>query len=179
MVRAKSASFAVAVIILIFGFSGSPLNAQQSTESGKQQVFSANPFGLLMEFFNAEYERVISESSTAGLGGSTCFGDSCPWTSGDNQYVNADVFWRFYPSGDPLNGWAFGVKVGITAITDRATYFGYGFDLNRSWILGPQDNFYVGVGFGLKRLYGSASDEYRDALTIVPTIRIANVGFIF
>ncbi len=179
MVKVNSASFSVAVIILIFGCSVAPLNAQENAESARQHVFSANPFGLLAEFFNAEYERVISETSTAGLGGSTCFGDSCPWTSGDNQYVNADVFWRFYPSGNPLNGWAFGLKVGITAITDQATYFGYGFDLNRSWLLGPRDNFYVGVGFGLKRLYGSASDGYDDALTIVPTIRIANVGFVF
>ena len=93
MFKVNSTSFVVAVVILIFGLSGSPLNAQQSTESGMQQVFSANPFGLLMEFFNAEYERVISENSTAGFGGST-ISIFPPEQEGDQRYVNADVFWR-------------------------------------------------------------------------------------
>ena len=176
MLRIHSASFVVAVVILIFGFSGPPLNAQQSTESGTQQVFSANPFGLLLEFFNAEYERVISETSTAGFGGSTISVDA-EEQEGNERYTNADVFWRFYPSGTPLIGWAFGVKAGITTVTDHASYFGYGFDLNRSWVLGPDDNFYVGVGFGLKRLYGAGDEDFE--LQFIPTIRIVNVGIAF
>ena len=203
MFKVTPTSFVVAVVILIFGLSGSPLNAQQSRESGTQQVFSVNPFGLLLEFFNAEYERVISETSTIGFGGSTLRVDNETWSEppitgydeyGDpiydyqeydglgpdvehERYINADVFWRYYPSGTPLNGWAFGVKAGITTVFDHATYFGYGFDLNRSWVLGPDDNFYVGVGFGLKRLYGAADEDYE--LKFIPTIRIVNVGIAF
>ena len=200
MVKVKSASFAVAVVVLIFGFSELPLNAQQSTESGKQQVFSANPFGLILELFNAEYERVISGTSTIGFGGSTLKNDHDiypeppilgtdefgfpiydwanepdPITETD-RYINFDVFWRFYPSGNPLVGWAFGAKVGITSVNDQ-THLGYGFDLNRSWILGPEENFYVGLGFGLKRLIGTT--EADDLIPVIPTIRIANVGFMF
>ncbi len=200
MVKVKYASFVVAVVILIFGFSGPPLNAQQSTESAKQHVFSANPFGLLFQLFNAEYERVISETSTIGFGGSTLrtnnetyqdppiigtdeFGDPIyDWANEPDailetdRYVNFDVFWRFYPSGNPLVGWAFGAKVGLTSVSG-GTHLGYGFDLNRSWILGPNENFYVGLGFGLKRLIGAP--EEAELLPLVPTIRIANVGFIF
>ena len=200
MVKVKSASFAVAVVVLIFGFSELPLNAQQSTESGKQQVFSANPFGLILELFNAEYERVISGTSTIGFGGSTLKNDHDiypeppilgtdefdfpiydwanepdPITETD-RYINFDVFWRFYPSGNPLVGWAFGAKLGITSVNDQ-THLGYGFDLNRSWILGPEENFYVGLGFGLKRLIGTT--EADDLIPVIPTIRIANVGFVF
>ena len=200
MVKVKSASFAVAVVVLIFGFSELPLNAQQSTESGKQQVFSANPFGLILELFNAEYERVISGTSTIGFGGSTLKNDHDiypeppilgtdefgfpiydwanepdPITETD-RYINFDVFWRFYPSGNPLVGWAFGAKLGITSVNDQ-THLGYGFDLNRSWLLGPEGNFYVGLGFGLKRLIGTT--EADDLIPVIPTIRIANVGFIF
>ena len=203
MVKVNSANFVVAVVILIFGFSGPPLNAQQSTESGTQQVFSANPFGLLLEFFNVEYERVISETSTVGFGGSTIRVENKTWpeppiTGYDEyghpiydyqgydalgpdveheRYINADVFWRFYPSGNPLNGWAFGVKAGITTVFHHATYFGYGFDVNRSWVLGPDENFYVGAGFGLKRLYGAADQDYE--LEFIPTIRIVNIGIVF
>ena len=200
MVKVKSASFAVAVVVLIFGFSELPLNAQQSTESGKQQVFSANPFGLILELFNAEYERVISRTSTIGFGGSTLKNDHDiypepqilgtdefgfpiydwanepdPITETD-RYINFDVFWRFYPSGNPLVGWAFGAKLGITSVNDQ-THLGYGFDLNRSWLLGPEENFYVGLGFGLKRLIGTT--EADDLIPVIPTIRIANVGFVF
>ena len=188
MLKVNSARFVVAVVILIFGFSGPPLNAQQSTESGKQNVFSANPFGLLLEFFNAEYERVISRTSTIGFGGSTIANERETYGADEpefrvetHRYVNFDVFWRFYPGNDRTRtyrapvGWAFGAKAGITAVDD-GTYFGYGFDLNRSFVLGPDDNFYVGLGFGLKRLVGAPQDEL---WALIPTLRIANVGFIF
>jgi len=97
------------------------------------------------------------------------------------RYVNFDVFWRFYPGSNQTRtykapvGWAFGMKAGITAV-DGETYFGYGFDLNRSWVLGPNDDFYVGLGFGLKRLVGASPDV---GMTLIPTIRIANIGFMF
>ncbi len=135
-----------------------------------QQVISANPFGLLLEFFNAEYERVVTEGSTAGFGGSTFSND-------DQRYVNADIFWRFYPSGIPFEGWAFGAKAGLTSVTDEGTYPGFGFDVNRSWLLGANRNFYVGVGFGLKRILGSGGDNV--GLKFVPTIRLVNVGIAF
>jgi hypothetical protein len=130
-------------------------------------VISANPFGLLFDFVNAEFERAITGTSTAGFGGSTIDLD-------DERYVNADVFWRYYPSGRPLEGFAIGVKAGITAVGDESL-FGYGFDANYSWLLGPTDKLYVGIGFGLKRLISG------DAETkgYVPTIRIVNIGFTF
>lgn len=93
-----------------------PIEAQQAARPS-QQVLSANPFGLLLDLFNAEYERKVSESATSGVGGSFFS------TSGDD-YVNADLFYRFYPSGRPLEGWAFGIKAGITKVTDAETFFG-------------------------------------------------------
>lgn len=135
-----------------------------------QQVISANPFGLLFELFNAEYERVMTASTTAGFGGST-------GSSEGDTYINADLFWRFYPQGTPLEGWTFGTKAGITNLPDSGTFFGAGFDANYSWLLGENDNFYVGTGFGLKRLFGT-DDENFD-LQFVPTIRLVNIGFAF
>lgn len=146
------------------------VQAQQPTQQ-YQQALSANPFGLLLEFFNAEYERVITEASTAGIGGSIV-------SLEDDNYVNADVFFRFYPQGVPLDGWAFGAKAGITRVPDHGTFFGAGFDVNRSWLLGTNENFYVGAGIGLKRLFGVADDAGFD-VRFVPTIRIVNVGFAF
>jgi len=198
MVKVNPSSSVVALAILILGLSGLPLTAQQREEFQPRNVISANPFGLLLDLFNAEYERVISPTTTIGFGGSTMERDN--WTYDPSiigtdeygypiydeavetfRYVNFDVFWRFYPGSNRTRtykapiGWAFGVKAGITTV-DNGTYLGYGFDLNKSWVLGPDDNFYVGLGFGLKRLAGADGE---DLETLIPTIRIANVGFIF
>jgi hypothetical protein len=132
-----------------------------------QQQLSANPFGILFGLFNAEFERKVSESATLGLGGSFYEDD-------DDDYVNGDVFFRYYPSGHPLDSWSFGVKAGATKV-DSNTYFGFGFDANWSWLMGKNDNFYLGLGFGLKRLFGTHDDD----LKFIPTLRIVNIGVAF
>ena len=63
MVKVNSSSSVVALAILIFGLSGLPLAAQQREEFQPRNVISANPFGILLDLFNAEYERVISRTS--------------------------------------------------------------------------------------------------------------------
>ena len=157
--------------VALLGVGTTPaVQAQEVIQPRYQQVISANPFGLLIELFNAEYERVVTESSTAGLGGSY-------FTTEGDDYLNADLFWRFYPQGNPLEGWAFGAKAGITSVSGFGTYFGAGFDTNRSWLLGKNNNFYVGVGFGLKRLFGTGDADF--GLKFIPTFRIVNVGFAF
>ena len=166
------ATVACAVTVVLLAMTA-PVHAQ-SLLPERRNVISANPFGLLLEFFNGEYERVVSEASTVGAGGSFI-------TQDDIEYLNADAFFRFYPQGDPLDGWAFGAKVGITSVNDVGTYFGFGFDVNKSWLLGRNDNFYVGVGLGLKRLVGVSDedDPNDDVLMFIPTIRLINVGFAF
>jgi hypothetical protein len=161
-------------IITVLCCSASAAAAQQPVRPQYQQVISANPFGLLLDVFNAEYERIISESATVGFGGSTISDE-------DDRYINADVFWRFYPTGVPLDGWAFGAKVGLTRVPDSGTYFGYGFDANRSWLMGRNNNFYVGIGFGLKRLVGTPPEGGIDAFgwNYVPTFRLVNIGLAF
>jgi hypothetical protein len=166
----SSAALLVALALVPTG------GAQAQTPGGQEErpqwenVISANPFGILLELFNAEYERVISQSSTVGFGGSY-FSDD------DDSYLNADLFWRFYMQERPLEGWAFGAKAGLTNVPDSGTYFGFGFDLNRSWLMGQNDNFYIGAGFGLKRLLGADREDFD--LRFIPTIRIINVGIAF
>jgi hypothetical protein len=77
----------------------------------------------------------------------------------------------------PLEGWAFGAKAGITNVADSGSFFGVGFDANHSWLLGENENFYVGVGFGLKRLFGAGEEDFD--LEIIPTIRVVNIGIAF
>ena len=42
--------------------------AAQAPGAPPTQVVSANPFGLLLEWFNAEYEHTAGESYTIGVG---------------------------------------------------------------------------------------------------------------
>ena len=164
-------SLLAALVLICIAVAGVGTSSAQSMDiEPKQQVISANPFGLLLNVFNAEYERVIGESTTAGVGGSSYFGATDP-------YVNSDVFLRLYPQGNPLDGWAFGVKAGLTHVGDEGTFFGAGFDVNHSWIMGKNENFYAGIGFGLKRIYASKDADFD--LRFVPTFRIINVGIVF
>tara|TARA_Y100000588_G_C14266124_1_gene929952 strand:- start:2934 stop:3716 length:783 start_codon:yes stop_codon:yes gene_type:complete len=248
MIKTGSSNFILALTILVAGLSGLPLNAQQSEDFQPKNVISANVIGLLTNTFNAEFERVISLTSTIGFGGSTAsttwypamddpppeppiigtdqFGgpiydpNDPAWLQAMNdwemlsntleeaRYVNFDVFYRFYPGSRRTRtykapiGWAFGMKMGLTAVNGAGrgdgAYFGFGFDMNHSWVLGPDDNFYVGLGFGLKRLmgvpqvtdsdYAGYGGEKHSALDgklpfgggdLYPTIRIINIGFIF
>jgi hypothetical protein len=135
-------------------------------------VVSANPFGLLIDLFNAEVERTVSETATAGIGGST-------YTRSGNRYLNADLFARYYVSGTAFEGWNLGVKVGLTSISGddvsgSETAFGYGFDINRSWLVGATEQLYISTGFGLKRII--AGDKFVE---YVPTFRIVNIGWRF
>tara|TARA_B100000809_G_scaffold51379_1_gene46602 strand:- start:501 stop:1139 length:639 start_codon:yes stop_codon:yes gene_type:complete len=212
MVKVNPSSSVVALAILIFGLSGLPLNAQQSEEFQPRNVISANPIGLLINTFNGEFERVISPTSTIGFGGSTSSYENQTYSDAgeqnsqpiweDIQYVNFDVFYRFYPGSNRTRtyrapiGWAFGIKAGVTSVDGAGvgdgTYIGYGFDVNRSWVLGPNENFYIGLGFGLKRLVGVPkvdTDWGRESVLagkipwiggdLYSTIRVINVGFVF
>ena len=152
------------VLIAVMTVSTLPVSAQVPAQP--EQVVSANPFGLLAEFFNAEYERRVSSSTTAGAGGSMLH------AAGDD-YVNADVFVRYYPGGSALQGVTVGLKAGVTQVDSRK-FFGIGFDLNQSWLMGTSQKFYIGWGFGLKRLVG-ADDYYQ----FIPTFRLVNVGVAF
>lgn len=171
----KSVRLAIGALVL-GGLTAVPA-AGQEVAGPYRQVISANPFGLLLEVFNAEYERAATESTTFGVGGS--FGQSEGedefGVTQEDTYFNADVFWRFYPSGEHFEGWNFGIKGGLTSQAS-GTYPGFGFDANRSWLLGKNNNFYVGVGFGLKRLFGDIPQEEWE---VIPTFRIINVGFAF
>ncbi len=166
----------------------SPLAAQLLLPSGRAgsnsptdvtQQLSANPFGLMVDLFNLDYEKRVTNSVTFGAGGSTAMTNTYDYestppygsTTRRERYLNGDVYARFYPAGSALDGLAFGVKVGLTQVPSQGSFFGYGFDLNHSRIVG--EHFYMGYGFGLKRLLGV--DKKAFDLEYIPTFRL-NVG---
>ena len=130
------------------------------------QVISANPFGLLLDWANAEYEVRGGKAVTFGAGASRA---TWGMDSGES-YVNGDVFVRYFPAGQVFTGRSFGVKAGMTRVPHSGTYFGFGVDANQTWMLNR--HFAFGTGFGLKRLIGV---DWMDGPRYIPTFRI-NVG---
>ena len=154
-----------------------PTPAGAPTATGPVRVASANPFGLLLELFNTEYERRVGNTVTVGVGGSTATVETYDsWGSAprDRRYINGDLFVRYYPGGRTFEGRSFGVKAGLTQIPGERARFGIGFDANRSWLL--NDHFYFGSGFGLKRLFDTDSQTF--PVRYIPTLRL-NVGVAF
>lgn len=181
---AALASLALAALIALPSLAAAqspvPPVPNQTSHAGVAQQISANPVGLLFDLFNIDYERRATDSVSFGMGGSTSTVEVYEYdgfyneSSHRERYLNGDVYVRFYPSGAALNGLAFGVKVGLTQVPEQGSYFGYGFDVNKSSILG--EHFYFGYGFGLKRLVGVDQNDFQ--LEYIPTLRL-NVGIGF
>lgn len=144
----------------------SPAPAPPASAS-PSQVISGNPFGLVIDLVNAEYERRAGRAVTVGAGASRG-----SWgASTGRPYVNGDIFVRYYPGGQVFGGRSFGVKAGMTQFPGSGgTYFGVGVDVNQTWMLNP--HFAFSTGFGLKRLFGI---DAMEGPTVIPTLRI-NVG---
>jgi hypothetical protein len=131
------------------------------------QVISANPILLLASWFNAEYERKLSNVTTAGFGGG--------WLSvSDVDYTNVNAFLRYYPQGGALTGFYVGGRLGVYNVEeddeDSETKLGIGVDFGYSWLLGLNRTFYVGLGAGASRLFDGP---------FVPSVRLVNIGIAF
>lgn len=154
------------------GILGGIMNPGVSTNGAPKQVLSFNPVGMVMEFYNAEYEVRVSDTVTAGAGASRrgwyLFGE------GESPRLNGDAFVRYYPSGSAFNGFALGLKVGGTRLPNERTLPGIGFDLNHSYAM--TDHLVMSSGFGMKRLIGRKGPDYGQ--DVITTIRL-NVGFGF
>jgi len=165
------------LIALLLGMAPGAAEAQQPGTRAPvphNQVLSANPFLLLWEWTNVEYERKVSPKTTAGFSGS--------WISldgGDEEYINLNALYRYYPQGAALSGFYFGGRGGVHRVSDdhdSGTALGVGFDLGYTWLLGESQNFYIGMGIGATRLFGGDLD---DSSATIPNLKLVNIGFAF
>jgi hypothetical protein len=164
-----------AVIACLSVASATSASAQDGTRPPvpHNQVLSANPFGLMFEWFNADYERKINESTTWGASASFLSLDD------DADYVNAQLAYRYYPQGAALSGFYLGGKGGLHHVgldDESGQFFGVGFELGYNWLLGAKKNVSIGMGAGATRLFGGDLD---GASLTIPTVRLVNVGIAF
>ncbi|HEX7239535.1 MAG TPA: DUF3575 domain-containing protein [Longimicrobiaceae bacterium] len=155
--------------------------AQEAPQPYKQ-VLSANPLGLLFEYYNAEYERALTPTTTLGVAGSyiTLFEEA--------NYFSLEGKYRYYPQARALDGFAIGGTLGFAQVDaddidagedgdDTASAFSVGVEIDYNWLVGRDRRFYIGTGIGARRLFGG--DVPGDVPLVLPTIRLVNVGFAF
>jgi hypothetical protein len=179
---------AVAAAALV---SAAPARAQTDTVPAHQQVISANPLGLLFGYYNAEYERAINSTVTAGVAGA--------YFSPDNDALaTIEAKFRYYPQARPLSGFSIGGSLGYGQVTDEQDFdefivdspaqqddattssaFIVGVELNYNWLVGRDRRFFIGTGIGARRLIGSDVDNESDLPVVIPSIRLVNIGFTF
>jgi len=158
------------------------------------QVLSTNPFGLLFNWFNVEYERKISPATTLGASASHI---------ADLDHSNAALLLRWYPQRTALTGLYLGARAGAYAFEtyeyapsprpvdptlrtyppypayERRTKVvpGAGIEIGYNWLLGPTRRVSVGLGFGLTRLLTEVDGD--DFLLVLPNPRVVNIGIAF
>lgn len=120
----------------------------------RTNLVSANPIGILFEWFNGEYEHAFSSTvSLAGAASSYDFEDA--------RYAAVDGIIRYYPSGRALRGFSIGASLGFISIDEDFDCEGcdedgssatLGVRADYVWILGRDQRFAAAAGIGAKRL---------------------------
>lgn len=187
----KKCIFAAAAAALVL--CSAPARAQTvvvpDTAARYMNVLSANPLGLLFGYYNGEYERAISTTSTVGLAGAYFSVD-------DDELAVVEAKFRYYPQARPFAGFSVGGSVGYGQISDGTDEFSavvdsrtvqqesetssaflVGIELDYNWLVGRDRRFFIGTGIGARRLLGSDVDS--DTPVVIPTLRLVNVGFAF
>ncbi len=188
-----------------------PAGARAQEASGRAApvrtaVFSIQPVSSIVGLYAAEFERRISESATVGVGAAAWLDE---YSNDDiysedaaprDRYLSAELKLRYYPGGEPLRGFSFGITGGVARLTNDVYLGGtaggssqyeqetrtagkIGFELDYNWLLGRDRRFAVALGAGAKRLIMNDSDrffDYSDFLVAraYPTARLS-VGIAF
>jgi hypothetical protein len=149
---------ATVVAVLAFASAASAQRVE-GDRSGMPRVnlVSANPIGLLFEWYNGELEHAFSSTTSLAVAASRFDLD-------DVNYTSLDGIARYYPSGRALRGFSIGVSAGVVKVDDEfeGTCIGCDEDDGTSatigirgdyvWILGRDQRFSVATGIGAKRL---------------------------
>jgi hypothetical protein len=159
-----SRAFFTAAALLVTA-SAAPAQTIESTRAGIQRVnlVSANPIGLIFEWYNGEYERAMNSTVSLAIAGSS-FGDI--ETDDETRYSVLDGIVRYYPSGRALRGFSIGASLGFVDFSDdfdddcigcddeSGTGATIGVRGDYVWILGRDQHFAVAAGIGAKRVLG-------------------------
>ena len=152
----------LAISALAFVAVATPAFAQSAdgTRSGlaRPNLVSANPIGLLFQWYNAEFERAVAPTvSLAGAASSYDFDDA--------RYTSVDGILRYYPAAKAVRGFSIGASVGYIDIDeddcggfcsdDSGSSATVGVRADYVWIIGRDQHFAAAAGIGAKRLFNN------------------------
>ena len=142
----------------LFAASATVASAQtvEGSKVGMPRVnlISANPIGLLFEWYNGEYEHAVNSTASLAVAASRFDFDGPTYTS-------IDGIARYYPAGKALRGFSIGVSVGFVDVDPDCSDFcsdedgtsaTIGIRGDYVWIIGRDQHFTVATGIGAKRL---------------------------
>lgn len=167
----KTTRFVVLSLMIL----GSALPARaQGTQAEPEQVLSTSPILLMWKWVNLDYERKVAPAFTLGASASYL-------PASGSDYARATFHARFYPERTALTGFYLGAQAGVHRTgddyrNDDEVFFGAGLDIGYAWLLGPNRDVGVTVGFGTTRVFGG---DGRGGSYAIPNLRLLNVGFAF
>jgi hypothetical protein len=155
--------FRLALVGAFLAVSATTASAQtvEASRSGiaRTNLISANPIGILFEWYNGEYERALSSTVSLAAAASA-------YDFEDARYASVDGIVRYYPSGRALRGFSIGGSFGFIDIDEDfecegcdedGTSATIGVRADYVWILGRDQRFAAAAGIGAKRLL---SDDF-------------------
>ena len=164
------------------------------------QVVSTNPFGAIVQWYNGEYERKISPTTTVGASASHFV---------EGELSTATALARWYPQRAALDGFYLGARAGAYRVkTQEYEYHAppprpanptgqtnppyptsptyrerttvapaVGLEIGYNWLLGPNQNVSVGIGVGVTRTFGNGRSH--ELPPVLPSVRLVNIGYAF
>ncbi len=163
---------------------------RSATPEPRKTIVSMNPFAVFALYFAGDVETVISPTATVGAGFSYTGIDDY------NNYGALEVKARYYPLEKALEGFSIAGTAGFVTASaadcrngcfigpdtrlplTRVVRGTIGTELSYQWLLGPKQRFVTVLGFGVKRLLGSAAGFDPLDVPILPTARV-NIGIAF
>lgn len=156
--------FAVAAAIAVTSTAASAQRVEGSQVGmPRLNLVSANPIGLLFEWYNGELEHAFSSTTSLAIAASSFDFDD----NGSDRYTVVDGIARYYPSGRALRGFSVGLSVGFVDRNNDSDCVAFGCNDESGsaatigvrgdyvWILGRDQHFSVATGIGAKRIFGN------------------------
>lgn len=166
-VRRGSTLLALAVVLC----TATPHDIDAQVSPPHDNAITANPFLLLFEWFNAEWEHRIGPDKTIGVSVAHFSLDD-----GGDVYNSLSGLFRVFPQERAPSGFFLGGRLGFHRVdveTQDESALGIGIEVGYTWLLGSEQTWVVSLGAGVTRLFSDAGEG------VLPGIRLVNVGWAF
>lgn len=152
----------VASAFIALASSASAQSADTDRAGMRTNLISSNPFGLLFEWYQGEFEHAISPTISLAIAGAA-------FSLADDDISSVDGIVRYYPGARALRGFSLGGTVGYSGVDESVcdfttctpenySAFTIGIRGDYVWLLGKEQHLAVAAGIGAKRLLSDRID---------------------